>query len=105
MIPVANGTEIIRACSNGQIQVNIQGIPYWLAHSEIRDLLVFGRRVPLFNKGGNIGGGAVAYPHPGGQGIVIAISTQAYLVPRSEFTLIVQGIMPVAPLTAIPWSG
>lgn len=102
---MTSNTEIIRACSNGGVRIDTPDSHYWLSPAEIRDLLFFGRQVPLRQDGGIIDGEAVAYPHQGGQGIVIALYQRAYHIPRAAFVMVAKGMLAATPISAIPWEG
>ena len=95
-------TGIMRACSNGDIAIETEAGSYCLSREEIRDILVFGRRIPLRQHNGIIDGDAIAYSTPSGKGIIICLASVAYLVPRDSFVLVASGAADSTPLAAIP---
>jgi len=102
--PVTDRTELIRACTDGNIRIDTRDGHYWLSRAEIWDLLVSGRQVLLRLDDGIIDGEAIAYLHQGGQLIVIALYERAYCVPRSAFVMVAEGALAATPMTAIPWT-
>ncbi|MCX6701309.1 MAG: hypothetical protein NTV68_15555 [Methanomicrobiales archaeon] len=95
-------TGIVRACSSGNVTIETAGGSYCLSREEIRDILVFGRRIPLRQHNGIIDGDAIAYSTPSGKGIIICLASVAYLVPRCLFVRIAKGQIGSVPLAAIP---
>ena len=102
--PVTDRTERIRACTDGNIRIDTPEERYWLSPAEVRDLLFFGRQVLLRQDDGIIDGEAIAYPHQGGQLIVIALYQRAYEIPRYILELVAKGIIASIPITPIPWT-
>ncbi len=94
-------TGIVRACSSGNVTIETAGGSYCLSREEIRDILVFGRRIPLRQHNGIIDGDAIAYSTPSGKGIIICLASVAYLVPRDSFVLVASGAADSTPLAII----
>ena len=101
---MADRTDVIRACPDGTIRIDTREGRYRLSDSEIRDLLSDGRQVLLRQDDGIIDGEAIAYPHQGGQLIVIALYQRAYEIPRYIFELVAKGIIASIPITPISWT-
>jgi len=88
---IANQT--LYACSDGQICIRAGVDRYFLASGDVRALLFYGGRIPVYQGYGVIDAEASVYIHPGRKGIVISLMGCSWLVPRETFKQLARGAL------------
>lgn len=81
----------IRACSNGDVTIKTRLGVYHLSREEIRELLFFGRWIPLKQINGIIDAESGIDTTPSGLGVIIKNGSDSYHISRKSFAMVASG--------------
>lgn len=98
---MSDTSSSMRACSNGDAVLETQSGLYHLSREEIRELLFFGRKIPLRQQSRIIDGESIIYQTSSGLGIIICAGSGSYHISRKSFVLVASGEIASSPLIAI----
>ena len=98
---MSDTSSSMRACSNGESVLETQGGLYHLSREEIRDLLFFGRQIPLRQQSSIVDDESIIYQTTSGLGIIICTGSGSYHISRKSFVLVATGELASSPLIAV----
>ena len=98
---MADTSSNMRACSSGETLLETQGGLYHLSREEVRELLFFGRQIPLRHQSSIIDGESIIYQTSSGLGIIICTGSGSYHISRKLFVRVASGEIASSPLVAL----
>ena len=91
----------MRSDSNGDAVLETKAGLYHLSREEVRELLFFGRQIPLIHQSSIVDGESIIYQTSSGLGIIICTGSGSYHISRNLFVRVASGEIASSPLVTL----